>query len=870
MTVSRPLRTAAIIVLVGALYTLSGRLGLELAVVHSSATAVWPASGIALAALLVFGIRAWPGVFLGAYLVNLATAGTVLTSLGIATGNTLEGLVGAYLVRRYAHGVDTFDQPTDVFRYSIFAGILATALAATVGTTTLVLGGLAPSSNAGAIWLTWWLGDAAGVLVLAPLLILLARKPRLGWTSAEGLEAAGLFLTLLVSGAFVFWGFSPFERKDYPLHFLLVPILLWAVFRFGQRVATTAMVLHSVMAIVGTLNGLGPFARGSTNDSLLLLQSYLTVFSVLLLAVTAALRERRRSQKEIHALNAELEERVTQRTEQLREANTALAGEVASRARAQEALELSQARLLEAQQVAGLGSWEWDMEADRVWWSDELYAIYGIVHDSFGASYESFLERVHEEDRVRVHETVMNAARDTAPFELEHRLVRPDGGVRTLYARGHVVCDEKGRPVRMTGTALDITEQKQAEEERSLFLREQEARREAEAANRAKDDFLAMLSHELRTPLNAIVGWTHLLRTGELDRETSGRAVEAIQRNARIQSHLISDILDSSRMSYGQIRLQVGALDLASVIGNAVETVEPEAAAKGVRIEVRCASGLPAMTGDPDRLQQAVWNLLSNAIKFTPQGRTVRVAVSADDITTRITVEDEGPGIDPEFLPYVFERFRQRDASSTRLHRGLGLGLSIARHLVELHGGAIVAANRKGGGGAIFTITLPFTAFGRARDERPADPPATARDGGAAFQDGARDLVRGMHILLVEDDDESRSVMIEWLTRIGCRAAAAESCDGALALLERQRFDLLVSDIELPGGSGYDLIRALRSREESPNRSIPAIALTAYAGIENSQRALSEGYDAHLAKPIAFEDFLDAVREVQRVRAVRP
>jgi integral membrane sensor domain MASE1 len=296
-----------VVAILAAVYVIAGKLGLMLAFVHASATAVWPPTGIALAAFLVFGYRVWPGVLVGAFLANITTAGTAATSLGIAAGNTLEGLVGAYLVNRFAGGRNAFDRPQDIFKFALLAAMLSTMVSATVGVTSLSLGGVADWDNYRAIWLTWWLGDASGALLVAPFLLLWAANPRVHWHRRQGVEAVLLFLCLIVVGQVIFGGWFPLSVKNYPLDYLCIPILIWAAFRFGQReTATTAFVI-AMLAIWGTLRGFGPFVGETQNESLLLLQAFLGVTTLMALAFAAMVEERRRTEANREALVRELQ-----------------------------------------------------------------------------------------------------------------------------------------------------------------------------------------------------------------------------------------------------------------------------------------------------------------------------------------------------------------------------------------------------------------------------------------------------------------------------------------------------------------------------------------------------------------------------------
>jgi PAS domain S-box-containing protein len=380
-------------------------------------------------------------------------------------------------------------------------------------------------------------------------------------------------------------------------------------------------------------------------------------------------------------------------------------------------------------------------------------------------------------------------------------------------------------------------ERKRAEEEvRASY-------EEARAANRAKDEFLATLSHELRTPLSAIVGWTHMLRTGGLDSATTARAIETIDRNARVQTQLISDILDVSRIVSGKLHLDVRPLELASTIAAALDTVRPSADAKGVTLESSLEPTAVPVSADPDRLQQVIWNLLANAIKFTPRGGRVELRLRRANSHAEIVVQDTGPGIPHAFLPHVFERFRQADGSSTRAHGGLGLGLAIVRHLVEAHGGTVRADNAALGTGSVFTVRLPVMGH---------EPPAAAAPTAVTPADAlARSMdLEGLRILVVDDDADTRDMVAAILKSQGAEVEGAGSAADALAAIPRSRPHILVSDVEMPGQDGYELIRKVRRLPADEGGRIPAAALTAYARPEDRMRALMAGYQIHVPKPV--------------------
>lgn len=404
---------------------------------------------------------------------------------------------------------------------------------------------------------------------------------------------------------------------------------------------------------------------------------------------------------------------------------------------------------------------------------------------------------------------------------------------------------------------LEIAERKQAEEERAqLLVRERLARAEAEQANRTKDEFLATLSHELRTPLSAILGWSHLVRTGKLDEPQLSRAFETIERNARSQSQLIDDLLDVSRIITGKLQIEPRLVDICTVIEAAVDVVRPAIEAKNIEFAAVLDSSVCLVQGDANRLQQVFWNLFSNAIKFTSPGGSIRVEVRLVDGRVRVSVKDSGVGITPEFLPYIFDRFRQADGSTTRVHGGLGLGLSIVKHLVQLHEGAVEVESPGKNQGATFIVSLPLAA------EAPPDviePVPAAVPEGNGVPAGASELFAGLRILLVDDEADARELVSAILTRCGSEVKCCESAAAALEAFRSWKPDLLVCDIGMPDEDGYSLIRKLRKLKTKRAKEVPAIALTAYATDDDRERAFAAGFQVHVAKPIEPEALLRSI-----------
>ena len=548
-------------------------------------------------------------------------------------------------------------------------------------------------------------------------------------------------------------------------------------------------------------------------------------------------------------------------------------------------LRQSEERLRSLSTCSPVGIFEIDTEGGCRYTNPRYQTICGLK--AAESLEKRWLESVHPEDRERAVTSWSDYIREGRNYSEEFRFQTAQGIVRWVQVRSSPMLSGQGELLGYVGTLEDITEGKQAEEVRAQVIREQTARQEAEAANRMKDEFLAVLSHELRTPLTSMLGWSKILRSKKLDEKATSRALEAIERNAMSQMQLIEDILDVSRIIRGQLRLNVSAVNLISVMEAALEAVRPLAEAKDIKLNTVLNTSVGSVYGDPARLQQVVWNLLTNAIKFTPKGGRVEVRLSAyfgssisdfgfaqsndfglgsdgenlDSSNTdegsnpkfkiqnsksqyaQIQVIDTGIGISSEFLPKVFDRFRQADSTTTRSHNGLGLGLAIVRHLVELHKGTIFAQSPGTGEGATFTVRLPLLQDNRAnRGNREAT--------GEISSPVASVPLAGLKVLVVDDQADTRNFLSFMFEEYGAIATAVASVDEALTVIEQAKADILISDIGMSEQDGYTLIRKLRSLEPEKGGRIPAIALTAYTREEDRLEALTAGFQQHLSKPI--------------------
>ena len=410
----------------------------------------------------------------------------------------------------------------------------------------------------------------------------------------------------------------------------------------------------------------------------------------------------------------------------------------------------------------------------------------------------------------------------------------------------------------------EIVERRRAEDERAaLFEREQAARLEAEAMNRMKDEFLGTLSHELRTPLNAILGWTHLLEVGKRDDASIARATRVIKNNAQAQAQLVADILDVSRIIGGRLQLYIGPVDPRTVIEATLETLQPAADAKGIAIATVWPATGGTLLADQDRLRQVMWNLLSNAIKFTPSGGHVRVELHLAPQEVRIVVADDGEGIDASFLPHVFDRFRQADNSMGRTHGGLGLGMAIVRHLLELHGGCISVHSAGTNQGTTFTVALPVRAPTVEVVETRVELRASTREG----DDLPMPSLAGVSVLVVDDEADAREVLMLVLMERGADVRTVASAAAGFRALRKRVPDVLISDVGMPGQDGHDFIRKLRLLPESQGSRVAAVALTAYATPADCERALAAGFDRHVSKPIVPAEIVGVVAGLASRRA---
>src|SRR5204863_3539455 len=665
---SRAFSGLLVIGLLTVVYFIAGKFGLMLASLHASASPVWPPAGIALGALLVLGYRAWPAIFVGAFLVNVTTAGNVATSLAVASGNTLEAVCGAWLVNRFAGGTTVFDRPQGVFKFALAAAV-STIISPAFGVTGLALACFADWTNYSAIWLTWWLGDATGDLLIAPLIILWSIPSKRRWNRREAVEVGILLLLLFVLSEAVFGGWLAISAKNYPIAFICGPIVIWTAFRFTQRETASGIFILSAIAIWGTLHGFGPFLSETENQSLLVLQSWTAVLTITAMALSAGMAERRRAEVA------------------LQQQNTAV-----------------------------------------------------------------------------------------------------------------------------------------------------------ETANRTKDHFLAMLSHELRTPLTPVISALEALETEPAQTREVKSALAMIRRNVELETQLIDDLLDFTRIAKDKLQLRFAPVDAHAAISDVMEMCRAEAESRNLQVHLNLRANTHYVAADAAKFQQIIWNLLKNATKFTPEDGEIAISSSnPSPEVLAITVRDTGIGMESEIMQRIFDPFEQGNRSFERRFGGLGLGLAISKSLAQAHGGTLTAQSDGRNHGSTFLLSMQTIS--------PAEGLIVpAKTTGESSR-------RSLRILLVDDHEDTCTALEKLLVRRGHLVAATRNMRSAMEAAVRNQFDLLISDIALPDGNGMELMMQMRAISK-----IPGIAISGYGNNGDIEKSLQAGFVEHLIKPVKL-DVLEAAIE---------
>jgi PAS domain S-box-containing protein len=539
-----------------------------------------------------------------------------------------------------------------------------------------------------------------------------------------------------------------------------------------------------------------------------------------------------------------------------------IARDITQQKRAEEAVRVSNERFRLMADSAPVLIWIADRNKGRIWFNRRWLEFTGRASEQ--ESGFGWTQNVHENDLAQCLQAYAEGFDSREPFRAEYRVRRADGMARWLTERAHPLFEgPDGGFSGYIGSCVDITESRQMQAEREETLKaERAAREEAERVGRLKDEFLATVSHELRTPLNAILGWATLLQRLERGSEDHSRGLETIERNARIQGQIIADLLDMSRIISGKVQLDVQPLDLNDVLNAALDAVKLSIEGKRLRLRTTLDAKAGRLRGDPGRLQQVFWNLLTNAVKFTPAGGRIDVIMERVNSHVEVSIEDSGIGIKPEFLAFVFDRFRQADSSTTRRHGGLGLGLSIVKHLVELHGGSVRVKSPGEGQGATFVVALPISVMRTDDTTHPERPTFSDVDVSTL----ALPSLKGVRALVVDDQEDARVLMCRLIEEYGGHCALAASGEEALNVLANEDVYIVISDIGMPDLDGYELIRRIRAQPSPTMRNLPAIALTAYARADDRQRALLAGFQMHVAKPVEPRELIAGIASLLNLR----
>lgn len=755
-------------------YVVAAQVGFAMAPIYGVASPVWPASGLAVAAMILLGLRLAPAILLAALAVNVTAGISPFAAMGIAVGNTSEALLAGLILRHFTPFRPSLERLRDVAHLVVYGAFLSPALAATIGNLSLVGSGVVPATDMAQVWRVWWVGDALGVLVLTPLLLVYSARSRtlpsyVADPAVLLLAASILFLVFLG----FWWGGS---IDQFALTYLLFPLLIWAASAFGQRGATMAIAVGAVTAIALTASGQGPFVQPNVTQSLLDLQSFLAAIAMTALALGAIISER------------SVEEARLQKSEHI---------------------------LAESQRLTHIGSWCWDLASNRVSWSQELYRIFGVDPDSFQASYEGFQAHVHPDDRAHVERLIQQALHDHQPFAFTHRVRRPDGQVRIVACRGEVHT-ANGQGQVMVGTAQDITEQvaaetalKQANDQNEAIwtnLTEgliltapdhtivrandsacqilglaweqlayrpcQEIFQQAclpnlavnqlvtlerpsgppiqlrlnvvslddgrrvitlrdvtreEELSRLKSDFISLASHELRTPISIMKGYLDLLIMADglkLSQPERARVLQGMRRQGDRLTHLVADLLSAARIEQGTYPLHPHPFDPMALLRRLQQDFQVQADAVGSWLRLWLKSPPPPpVLADDHHVAQILSNLIDNALKYAPTNRVVDLKVEHTDRFVRMTVQDQGFGIAESDLPHLFSRFHRIATPAMYRQRGTGLGLYISRKLAELQGGILLVSSEPGQG-SVFALVLPMASPTQEPPEREAPPQA--------------------------------------------------------------------------------------------------------------------------------------------------
>ena len=827
----RPFRYAVQVGVLAVLYFAAAKISLLLAIPPGYATAVWPPSGVAVAAVLLAGNRMWPGVWLGAALANLTVQASGVAALLLGTGNALEALVAAALIRRLIGIPTRFESGEDVFKFVAAAAVGAT-VAATIGVSAIALVGAKPLADFAINWWTWWQGDLTGIIVFAPLILFWTARPSRRVSSSKKIEAT-LFAVVLAAAGYIVFGSGTTSLGISPALLLTFPLIIWAALRFEQLEVSAAITALCAIAIVYTIVGRGPFASSSVNASLLLLLAFVSIVAVTGLVLSAVVGQRRRAREALQQARDDLELRVSLRTQELEEANQSLRQDIVVRTKLEDELRRSEEkfRLL----VGGIRDYAvfmLDPEGRIATWNEGAEAIKGYkAEEIIGEHFSRFYPQ--EAIDARFPQMELEVAARVGRFEDEGWRLRKDGSAFWANVIITALFDSNGKLRGFAKVTRDMTERR-----RVVALEESE---------RKMNEFLAMLGHELRNPLAPIRNALDLMRIQANGDSRLEWARSVIDRQLTQLTRLVDDLLDVGRISSGKIALRKEPIEINAAVQRAVEASRPLADASRHTLEVRLSPEPLSVDGDLIRLAQVVLNLLTNAIKYTQAGGRIEVDVAREGAFAVVRVKDTGIGMSPELMPKVFDLFVQGERSLDRSDGGLGIGLTLVKRLVSLHGGTVSAHSDGPGRGSEFAISLP--ALAQSAEPKKVESVAS----GAAAH-------RRSRVLVVDDNRDSADTLAALLEAWGHDVRTLYDGPSAIAAVAEFKPNVVLLDIGLPKMNGYEV--AAQLRQLANRRPLILVAFTGYGQDEDRRRVREAGFDYHLVKPLEpaeLEKILDSV-----------
>jgi PAS domain S-box-containing protein len=781
------LQTAAICLILAPIYFAASKFGFTMAFAAEQVTVVWPPTGLALAATLLLGYRVWPAIAVGAFLANVTTGAPIAASLGITAGNTLEAVAGVWLLRRYTRFNPAMSRLMDVLGLLVFCAFFATMISATIGVASLCLSGAQPWDMYFPLWLLWWVGDASGALIVAPLLLVWSsRRPAL-YDKWRALEAITLLAGLIAICLAIFTDPPRLAiAGGRAFIYLIFPFMIWAALRFRQHGATLVTIIACATAVWATLQGLGPFTGTSVNQSLMLLQIFMAVVAVTGLLLSAATAERREAEE--------------------------------VRSRLASIVEYSDDAII-GKDLNNIINF-WNAGAQRLFGyrPSEIIGqpIYKIVPPDRRQEEEEIVSRLSRGERIEHYETVR---------------VAKDGRLIDISLSVSPIRDSDGRIVGASKVARDVSDRKKMD----ARLKD---------SDRRKDEFLATLAHELRNPLAPLSNALHMLQLPELGEQRRREAYKIMEHQLQQMVRLVDDLLDVSRISHGKIELRRQRIQLKDAITSAMETVRPLIEERRHALTLEVPDEPVWVNADLIRLSQIFANLLNNAVKYTPGGGQIQLAVEAGAREVTVRVRDNGIGIPESDLPKIFDMFTQVDNSIERAQGGLGIGLTLVRNLVQLHGGSIEARSSGINQGSEFVVKLP-------RVDGP-EPIKTSKDKPVSRGHGRR-----LKVLVVDDSREVAKTLGWMVELLGHEVQVTTDGASALALARDFVPDAVLLDIGLSGMSGYDVCRKMRAEPLLKDTII--IAQTGWGQAEHRQRSKEAGFHYHLVKPVdihVLEDLL--------------